>query len=89
MHVALALRLYESDWLYLWMDLAGLAVAIWAAGAVAVLSRRGSPSWALAMSATGLLLLAVRLPMLPNFPEGVPWRWAPRSARCSPPWPAR
>ncbi|MEV0384174.1 hypothetical protein [Nonomuraea sp. NPDC050643] len=74
--VAGALRLYLSPWLYLWLDLAGMTIPVWAAASVALPARRRPPSAALAMSAFGLLLLADRLPLLDYMPEGVPWAMA-------------
>ncbi|GAA2878845.1 L,D-transpeptidase [Nonomuraea rubra] len=67
-----ALRLPDADWLYLWLDL-GTAIPVWAAGAVAVLTRRSAPPQALAMSAAGLLLLLMRLTLLGNLPDGPAW----------------
>ncbi|MFD0479361.1 hypothetical protein ACFQ0B_72770 [Nonomuraea thailandensis] len=68
----IALRLPDADWLYLWLDL-GTAIPVWAVGAVVVLTRPGSPPWALAMSAAGLLLLLMRVPLLGNLPDGSAW----------------
>ncbi|GAA3680893.1 hypothetical protein GCM10022224_051390 [Nonomuraea antimicrobica] len=69
---ALALGLRDPEWIYMWLDL-GMVVAAWAVGATVVLARRRSASWALALSAAGLLLLAARLPALTNLPAGVEW----------------
>jgi hypothetical protein len=78
--LAVEVRLPVPEWLSLWLDL-GLAIAVWAAVSVAVLVRRSSPSWALALSAAGLLMLLTRLPMLVNLPEGVLWTTA--CAQCA------
>ncbi|MEV6033748.1 hypothetical protein AB0L65_21510 [Nonomuraea sp. NPDC052116] len=78
-----ALRPYNPDWPYLWLGF-GTTILVWAAGAVVVLARRSSPSWALAMTATGLLLLMVRLPLLENLPEGASWTMV--CAQCAVLW---
>ncbi|MEV0620405.1 hypothetical protein AB0I81_44285 [Nonomuraea sp. NPDC050404] len=68
-----ALRPTEPDVLHLlWLDL-GATILAWTAGALYVLTSRRSPSWALAMSVIGLLLLTMRLPLLDNLPEGASW----------------
>ncbi|TMR96164.1 hypothetical protein [Nonomuraea basaltis] len=81
--LVVALRPYNLDWLYLWLGF-GTTILVWAAGAVVVLARRSSPSWALAMTATGLLLLTVRLPLLGNLPEGASWTMV--CAQCAVLW---
>ncbi|MEV0382619.1 hypothetical protein [Nonomuraea sp. NPDC050643] len=81
--LVVGLRPYDLDWLYLWLGL-GTAILVWAAGAVVVLARRSSPPWALAMTATGLLLLTVRLPLLANLPEGASWTMV--CAQCAVLW---
>ncbi|MCF6470099.1 hypothetical protein FAF44_17090 [Nonomuraea sp. MG754425] len=83
MWLLLALRLPDAGWLYLWLDL-GTAIPVWAAGAVVVLTRPATPSWALAMSATGLLLLMVRLTGLGGLPDGP--MWATACAQCALLW---
>ncbi|MBB5773844.1 hypothetical protein [Nonomuraea jabiensis] len=81
--LVVALRPYDLDWPYLWLGF-GTTILVWAAGAVVVLARRSSPSWALAMTATGLLLLMVRLPLLENLPEGASWTMV--CAQCAVLW---
>ncbi|PZG20501.1 hypothetical protein [Nonomuraea aridisoli] len=81
--LVVAVRPYDQDWPYLWLGF-GTTILVWAAGAVVVLARRSSPSWALAMTATGLLLLAVRLPLLDNLPEGASWTMV--CAQCAVLW---
>jgi hypothetical protein len=81
--LVVALRPYDLDWLYLWLGF-GTTILVWAAGAVVVLARRSSPSWALAMTTTGLLLLTVRLPLLGNLPEGASWTMV--CAQCAVLW---
>ncbi|TDD06139.1 hypothetical protein E1292_15805 [Nonomuraea deserti] len=81
--LVVALRPYDLDWLHLWLGF-GTTILVWAAGAVVVLARRSSPPWALAMTATGLLLLAVRLPLLDNLPEGASWTMV--CAQCAVLW---
>ncbi|MGP4094832.1 L,D-transpeptidase [Nonomuraea sp. KM90] len=73
------LRPQDAEWLYLWLDL-GTTVPVWAVTSVVVLARRRSPSWALALAVAGLLVLAARLPMLVNLPEGPQWTTA--GAQC-------
>ncbi|UBU15534.1 hypothetical protein [Nonomuraea gerenzanensis] len=68
----------EPLWFHLWLD-HGATIAVWAAASVTVLVRRGSPSWALALSATGLLLLAIRLPMLGWLPDAM---WPTGALQC-------
>jgi hypothetical protein len=80
-----ALRLFERDWLLLWLDFAGTAVVALAVGAVVALVRRRSPSWTLALAGAGLILLLVRLPMLIDL-FGAPERadvWASLCGQCA------
>ncbi|NJP94496.1 hypothetical protein HCN51_34500 [Nonomuraea sp. FMUSA5-5] len=69
----------EPLWYFLWLD-HGAAVPVWAAASVVVLARRRSPSWALALSATGLVLLATRLPLLDTLPDAL---WPTVAVQCA------
>ncbi|MFI6734368.1 hypothetical protein ACIBI9_15670 [Nonomuraea sp. NPDC050451] len=62
--VWLALRLYESEWLALWLDLDGTAIAALVVGSAFAMARGPAPSRALGLSIAGLLLLLSRLSLL-------------------------
>ncbi|MET7334098.1 hypothetical protein [Nonomuraea sp. NPDC005650] len=62
--VWLALRLYESEWLAMWLDLDGTAIAALVVGSAFAVARGPAPSVALGLSIAGLLLLLSRLGLL-------------------------
>ncbi|TYB61369.1 hypothetical protein FXF51_28335 [Nonomuraea sp. PA05] len=64
---------------YLWLD-HGAAIPAWAAASAVVLARGGSPAWSLALSAAGLVLLAIRLPTLTSLPDVM---WATAVVQCA------
>jgi hypothetical protein len=77
------LGLGESPWLSFWLELTAMASVALAAASALPLVRR-SPSWLLALSASGVLLLLTRLPLLayPRTDEPSTIAWAMICAQC-------